>query len=367
MAMAQLALTAALRLALLARAAPTPPATCGDCREGDFNDPRIYFYWTNTTAAQCCDLCSANKTCAFAIHDGTVGSCFPSPASSTSFKSQGGIQTCRAARAPPWPAPTPPAPPPFALSVWPQVSVHGNATGGSQHAGASATIKVQCGGGSGDGGGGCPNSQQLGWYQQRLRADAPDPPNSDSQHPIVPPTGGLITTVSVSVTQGAHTVMLPDTDESYTIDCHAGAACHIGSVTTTGALRGLETLAHLAHGQAIPIPLTLSDAPRFPYRGLLIDSARHFIPIGNIKRMIDGMSTAKLNVLHWHLIDIESFPVQSERYPLLSGKGAFKPNLVYTKDNLTDIVHYGGLRGVRIMPEFDIPGHAGWAFGHPGA
>ena len=70
-------------------------------------------------------------------------------------------------------------------------------------------------------------------------------------------------------------------------------------------------------------------------------------------------------MLHWHLTDIESFPVQSERYPALSGKGAFRPDLIYTKADLTEVVRYGGLRGVRIMPEFDVPGHAGWAFGAP--
>ena len=66
-----------------------------------------------------------------------------------------------------------------------------------------------------------------------------------------------------------------------------------------------------------------------------------------------------------HLTDIESFPVQSERYPQLSAKGAFCPSCVYTREDLTEVVDYGALRGVRILPEFDVPGHAGWAFGHP--
>jgi len=66
-----------------------------------------------------------------------------------------------------------------------------------------------------------------------------------------------------------------------------------------------------------------------------------------------------------HLTDIESFPVQSERYPQLSAKGAFCPSCVYTREDLTDVVDYGALRGVRVLPEFDVPGHAGWAFGHP--
>jgi hypothetical protein len=246
--------------------APAPAATCGDCREGDFRTPLIYFYWRNTSAQRCCDLCSTNETCAYAIHDGTIGNCFPSPASSTGFKTQGGIQTCRTARAPPWPAPTPP---PLALSVWPQVSLHGNATGGTALAGASPALAIKCSSG------GCPNPVQLAWYQQRLRADAPDELCSGSQHPTVAPTGGLVATISVSVTEGAHTVMLPDTDESYSLACEKGAgdagggSCTVRSTSTTGALRGLETLAHLAQAQAIPVPLKLHDSPRFPYRKCL--------------------------------------------------------------------------------------------------
>lgn len=236
-----------------------PPATCGDCREGDFNEPRIYFYWRNTTAAECCDLCSANTTCAFAIHDGTVGNCFPSPASSTGFKSQGGIRACRTSTAPPWPKPSPPPPPPFSLSVWPQVSLHGNASGGSVHAGTSASVTVGCSGG------GCPKPEALQWYQQRLRTDAPGEPSNCSQHPTSAPAGGLVGTVSVSVASDDYTVILPDSDESYRISCAAGA-CAVSSASTVGAIRGLETLAHLAHDQAIPMPLTLTDAPRFPYR-----------------------------------------------------------------------------------------------------
>jgi hypothetical protein len=271
-----------------------PPATCGDCREGDFRTPPIYFYWRNTTAQECCDLCSANSTCAFAIHDGTVGNCFPSPATSTGFKSQGGIKACRAARAPPWPAAPPP---PLALSVWPQVSMHGNATGGTALAAASPALAIKCLSG------GCPDAAQFAWYEQRLRADAPDELRSGSQHPTVAPTGGLVGTVSVSVAEAVHTVPLPGTDESYSLACEAGGgsgntgSCTVRSGSTTGALRGLETLAHLAQVQAIPLPLLLHDSPRFPYRGLMIDSARHFLPVNSIKRMIDGMSTAKLNVL----------------------------------------------------------------------
>eukprot|EP01045_Picozoa_sp_COSAG04_P019845 COSAG04_NODE_1967_length_5113_cov_5.084421_4_plen_318_part_00 len=264
---------------------PTPPpnATCGACRSGSFATPLIYFYWTNTTEQSCCDLCSANASCAFAIRSGT--NCFPAPADAAGFKPGGGV-TCPTADAPPWPKPPPP---PFALSTWPQISaLHGNASGGSQHAGTAASVEVTCSGG------GCPKPEALSWYRQRLRADAPGEPDSRSQHPITAPAGGLIATVTVTVAAEEHTVMLPDTDESYKITCQPGT-CDVSSATTVsrhdiagiwvaffsrcqrsrcgqvGALRGLETLAHLAHDQAIPMPLALSDAPRYPYRGLLIE------------------------------------------------------------------------------------------------
>ena len=163
-----------------------------------------------------------------------------------------------------------PPPPPLALSVWPQVSLHGNATGGTALAAASPALAIKCSSG------GCPNTDQLAWYEQRLRADAPDELRSGSQHPTVAPTGGLVATISVSVAESAHTAMLPDTDESYSLACEegagdfggdtAGGSCTVHSTSTTGALRGLETLAHLAQAQAIPVPLKLHDSPRFPYR-----------------------------------------------------------------------------------------------------
>ena len=83
---AMLALLALWLNAAQAAAGATPAAagaTCADCREGDFNSPRIHFYWVDVTAQQCCGLCTANATCAFAIHDGAVGNCYPSPATST--------------------------------------------------------------------------------------------------------------------------------------------------------------------------------------------------------------------------------------------------------------------------------------------
>jgi hexosaminidase len=141
----------------------------------------------------------------------------------------------------------------------------------------------------------------------------------------------------------------------------------VSAVETVGVLRGLETLAHLAHAAAtLELPLTVADSPRYPYRGLLIDSARHFLPVATIKDTLDAMSLTKLNVLHWHLTDTTSFPVVSRVFPSLSSKGAFHPALVYTQDDLSAVVGYARDRGVRIVPEFDMPGHSSWGKGMPG-
>lgn len=107
------------------------------------------------------------------------------------------------------------------------------------------------------------------------------------------------------------------------------------------------------------------DTPRFRHRGLLIDSARHYLPLRIIKAHLDGMVMAKLNVLHWHLSDDQSFPFVSDRLPELSTLGAFS-SAVYTKYDIQEIVSYARARGIRIVPEFDTPGHvAAFGLSHP--
>ncbi|KAH7624918.1 putative Beta-hexosaminidase subunit beta [Nannochloris sp. 'desiccata'] len=108
------------------------------------------------------------------------------------------------------------------------------------------------------------------------------------------------------------------------------------------------------------------DTPRFRHRGLLIDTARHFLPVSIIKSQIDAMEMSKLNVLHWHIVDDQSFPYQSEQLPELSGAGAFSSDTIYSAEDIDEIVHYARARGVRVIPEFDMPGHAAsWGKSHP--
>jgi len=129
-----------------------------------------------------------------------------------------------------------------------------------------------------------------------------------------------------------------------------------------GALHALTTLVQIITAPATAtnkwlIPtLTINDKPRFKWRGLMIDSVRHFIPINTIKRQIDGMAAAKLNVFHWHLTDDQGWRFESKRYPKLHQLAA--DNLFYSHDEIRDLVHYASLRGIRVVPELDVPGHA---------
>lgn len=119
----------------------------------------------------------------------------------------------------------------------------------------------------------------------------------------------------------------------------------------------LQTLRQLAHQFPSQIPaMIINDTPRFAWRGLMIDSARHFMPTDVIKRQIDGMVSAKLNVLHWHLTDDQGWRFASVNYPKLQQLAS--DGLYYSKAEMLEIVAYAGIRGIRVIPEIDLPGHA---------
>lgn len=108
------------------------------------------------------------------------------------------------------------------------------------------------------------------------------------------------------------------------------------------------------------------DKPRFPWRGLLIDSSRHYLPLSIIKKHLDAMSMAKLNVLHWHLIDDQSFPLLLDWQPELAERGAYSSEAMYNRKDVEGIVEYARERGIRVIPEFDTPSHmSSWGFSHP--
>ncbi|MGA2858907.1 MAG: beta-N-acetylhexosaminidase [Candidatus Sulfotelmatobacter sp.] len=155
-------------------------------------------------------------------------------------------------------------------------------------------------------------------------------------------------------------------DESYSLEVTAQRA-NLKSETVVGAMRGMETLLQLVAGdrEGYYFPLAkIADKPRFPWRGLLIDVSRHFQPEEVIKRNIDGMAALKLNVLHWHLTDDQGFRVESFAYPKLHGMGS--EGLYYSQNQVREIVSYAQSRGIRVVPEFDVPGHTtSWFVGYP--
>jgi len=154
-------------------------------------------------------------------------------------------------------------------------------------------------------------------------------------------------------------------DESYTLRVTPMGVA-LNAPTHLGLLRGLATLRELATptkagGSVLP-EVDVVDAPRFAWRGLLMDAARHFMPVAVIKRNLDGMWATKLNVLHWHLSDDQGFRVESRTLPRLSQvSGRF-----YSQRQIRDVIRYAGRRGIRVVPEFDVPGHTiAWQAAYP--
>ncbi len=155
-------------------------------------------------------------------------------------------------------------------------------------------------------------------------------------------------------------------DESYVLQVTTTGA-KLTAPTPLGAMHGLQTFLQLVDvslgGFAAPA-LTIQDKPRFPWRGSMIDSARHFIPLDVIRRNIDAMEAVKMNVFHWHLSENQGFRVESRKFPKLHEMGS--DGLYYTQEEMRDVTTYARDRGIRVVPEFDMPGHStAWFVGHP--
>ena len=155
-------------------------------------------------------------------------------------------------------------------------------------------------------------------------------------------------------------------NESYRIDITRRQAL-LSAPTVVGAIRGLETVLQLLNSdrRGFFLPgVKLQDQPRFPWRGLLIDVSRHFETIEVLKRNLDAMAAVKLNVFHWHLTEDQGFRVESKKYPKLHQLGS--DGNYYTHEQIKDIIAYARDRGIRVVPEFDIPGHStSWLVGYP--
>jgi hexosaminidase len=155
-------------------------------------------------------------------------------------------------------------------------------------------------------------------------------------------------------------------DETYVLEITADGA-KLTAPTPLGTLHGLQTFLQLvevgADGFAVPA-VTIQDQPRFPWRGLMIDVSRHFIPLDVLKRNLDGMEAVKMSVFHWHLSENQGFRVESKKFPKLHEMGS--DSLYYTQEEIRDLIGYARDRGIRVVPEFDVPGHStAWFVGYP--
>ncbi len=155
-------------------------------------------------------------------------------------------------------------------------------------------------------------------------------------------------------------------DESYILEI-TSAGASLRAPNPLGILHGLETFLQLVEnvpsGFVVPA-VSIEDQPRFPWRGLMIDVSRHFIPMEVLKRNLDGMAAVKINVFHWHLSDNQGFRIESKKFPKLQKMGS--DGLYYTQEEARELVAYAADRGIRVVPEFDMPGHAtSWFVGYP--
>ena len=176
--------------------------------------------------------------------------------------------------------------------------------------------------------------------------------------------------VLIRVRQEGEAVQGIDEDESYELTVTSSGAS-LDATTVPGAMHGLQTLLQLVQaagegsvqGYVLPA-VTIKDEPRFRWRGLMVDCGRHFEPVAELKRTLDGMAAVKMNVFHWHLTEDQGFRMESKRFPALTAKGS--NGLFYTQNDAREIVAYARDRGIRVVPEFEMPGHStAWQVAYP--
>ncbi|KAI7827317.1 glycoside hydrolase superfamily [Kickxella alabastrina] len=194
-------------------------------------------------------------------------------------------------------------------------------------------------------------------YQYLVEHEFFDSPYSFNEGALK--TSGYIYSLQVDV-QSAQDVLDLETDESYTLEVPIEGKAALSAKTPFGAVRGLETFSQLIvanSGRKMikNAPIIIVDAPKFTHRGILLDTSRNFYHVDSILRTLDAMSYNKLNVLHWHVVDAFSWPIESKVHPELTEKGMYSMDMRYSYQDVKKIINYAKNRAIRIMPEFNMP------------
>lgn len=241
-----------------------------------------------------------------------------------------------------------------ANGVWPQPHSY---TEGTASAEISSTFEINCSGAV------CPDPLPAAFDRYtNLIFFAGLPPA---------PVGMAITGLDVSVAAAAPLGL--GVDESYSLRVPLSGVATLTAATQWGALRGLESFSQLAawggnvlgRYNVAGLPISIDDAPRFPWRGLLVDTSRHYQPVEALYITLDAMSYNKLNRMHWHIVDDDSWPLQSLTYPNFT-LGAYEPAAIYTHQDIKNVAEYAFERGITIVPELDLPAHSdAWGLGYP--
>ncbi|XP_034325787.2 beta-hexosaminidase subunit beta isoform X2 [Magallana gigas] len=172
---------------------------------------------------------------------------------------------------------------------------------------------------------------------------------------------GSLTALDVNVKNKCDQYPYLGMDESYNLTISSSGAT-LNSNSVWGALRGIETFSQLVLQQSKDMftvnGTTIVDYPRFQHRGLLLDTSRHFLDVSIIKQNLLAMSQSKFNVFHWHIVDDQSFPYTSNNFPDMATMGAYDSKHIYTQDQIAEIIEFARILGIRVIPEFDSPGHS---------
>ncbi|KAH8655471.1 N-acetylglucosaminidase [Xylariales sp. PMI_506] len=179
-------------------------------------------------------------------------------------------------------------------------------------------------------------------------------------------TNSTLTKVSVQVSDWSADLQ-HGVDESYTLTItESSSTVAITAKTVWGALHAFTTFQQIVIwngkcGFIVEEPVTIKDSPNYAYRGVMIDTARNFISLGKIYEQIDGLALSKMNILHWHITDAQSWPIQLAAYPEAT-EDAYSPSQIYSAQDVETVLAYARARGVRVIPEIDMPGHSssGW-------